>query len=219
LIELLTVIVIIGVLAAIILPVVGKVRASARKATGISNLRQVGVAVQTYAVDNKDRLPGPSALGLLHGYGNTDDPKTRAFASYIGPYLGLPDYTTLAAGVRISVPLLICPGFVREKPGSSNNVPHFVQNPNLPVITGPQPRPFGTQNVDPMVPPLTMTDLNNLPGSITLRWIICNADQKVQDVSGTWKTSLPLRGVYDHHRLRLYADSHVKLVPDDSWKN
>ncbi|RRJ94669.1 DUF1559 domain-containing protein [Opitutaceae bacterium TAV4] len=57
LVELLTVIAIIGILAAIIIPVVGRVRESARAAQGVSNLRQIGIALRTYANDNRDKLP------------------------------------------------------------------------------------------------------------------------------------------------------------------
>ncbi|RRJ97246.1 type II secretion system protein [Opitutaceae bacterium TAV4] len=57
LIELLTVIAIIGVLAGIILPVVGKVRSTARNANCISNLRQYGFAATMYAQENRGRLP------------------------------------------------------------------------------------------------------------------------------------------------------------------
>jgi len=56
LIELLTVIAIIGILAAILIPVVGKVRESGRRAACISNLRQIGLAVQMQASENGDRL-------------------------------------------------------------------------------------------------------------------------------------------------------------------
>ncbi|WP_052360858.1 type II secretion system protein [Geminisphaera colitermitum] len=57
LIELLTVIVIIGILAAIILPVASKVRESAKIAKGTSNLRQIGTALTLYAANNRDLLP------------------------------------------------------------------------------------------------------------------------------------------------------------------
>lgn len=57
LIELLTVIAIIGVLAAILIPVVGKVRESARNATCLSNLRELGTLTQLYIADNKDMIP------------------------------------------------------------------------------------------------------------------------------------------------------------------
>lgn len=57
LIELLTVIAIIGILAAIIIPTVSTVRATARETQGRSNLRQIGLSLQLYANDNKQRLP------------------------------------------------------------------------------------------------------------------------------------------------------------------
>jgi prepilin-type N-terminal cleavage/methylation domain-containing protein/prepilin-type processing-associated H-X9-DG protein len=57
LIELLTVIAIIGILAAILIPTLGRVRESSRTAAGLSNLREIGVALQLYALSNQDRLP------------------------------------------------------------------------------------------------------------------------------------------------------------------
>ena len=48
---------IIGILAAIIIPTVGKVRDSARQASCASNLRQIGAALFLYAADNKNTLP------------------------------------------------------------------------------------------------------------------------------------------------------------------
>jgi prepilin-type processing-associated H-X9-DG protein len=52
LIELLTVIAIIGILAAILIPVVGKARESARAAKCVGNLRGVGVGVVAYIEEN-----------------------------------------------------------------------------------------------------------------------------------------------------------------------
>ncbi len=62
LIELLTVIAIIGILAAIIIPTVGKVRETAQRAVDASNLREIAKAAMVYAADNSDRLPDPQAL-------------------------------------------------------------------------------------------------------------------------------------------------------------
>src|SRR5690606_6032836 len=56
LIELLTVIAIIGILAAILIPVVGKVRASARNSQCLSNVRQLAMANLLYASENKGQL-------------------------------------------------------------------------------------------------------------------------------------------------------------------
>ncbi|EIQ02091.1 prepilin-type N-terminal cleavage/methylation domain-containing protein [Opitutaceae bacterium TAV1] len=59
LVELLTVIAIIGILAAIIIPTVGKVRESARAAQCKSNLRQIGIGLVSYISASKTGvLPG-----------------------------------------------------------------------------------------------------------------------------------------------------------------
>lgn len=57
LVELLTVIAIIGILAAIIIPVVGKVRDSARTAQGLSNIRQIAIATLAYTGEHGGRFP------------------------------------------------------------------------------------------------------------------------------------------------------------------
>lgn len=57
LIELLTTIAVVAILAAILLPVLTHVRESARRAACASNLRQIGVSAQLYADENNDRLP------------------------------------------------------------------------------------------------------------------------------------------------------------------
>jgi prepilin-type N-terminal cleavage/methylation domain-containing protein len=57
LVELLTVIAIIGVLAGILIPVVGSVRKKAGMTTSMSNLRQLGNASLIFASNNRQKLP------------------------------------------------------------------------------------------------------------------------------------------------------------------
>lgn len=57
LIELLTVIAIIGILASILIPVVGKVRESAKVSACAVQLRDLGLACHLYAEDHNDMLP------------------------------------------------------------------------------------------------------------------------------------------------------------------
>ena len=57
LIELLSVIAIIGILAGILIPAVGKVRESSNSATCVSNLRQITAVSLMYANENGGRLP------------------------------------------------------------------------------------------------------------------------------------------------------------------
>ncbi len=80
LIELLTVIAIIGILAAIIIPTVGAVRKSAYKAQCASNLHQLGMAVNLYRNDNRNRLPDGQGID---GSGSANN----ANLQWIGPNL------------------------------------------------------------------------------------------------------------------------------------
>jgi len=57
LIEMLVVLAILAVLAAILFPTFAAVRGNARRTVCLSNLRQLGLAIYSYAQDNDDRLP------------------------------------------------------------------------------------------------------------------------------------------------------------------
>ncbi len=74
LIELLTVIAIIGILAAILIPTVSSVRESARGAECTSNLRQIGQAIHAYMDDHNGRTPparDPNQTGLRVAFHHT----------------------------------------------------------------------------------------------------------------------------------------------------
>jgi prepilin-type N-terminal cleavage/methylation domain-containing protein len=92
LIELLTVIVIIGILAAIILPVTSKVRTAARRAQSLSNLKQIGLAALAYTNDYKGFFPYQGGNLLDGGYDNTGDTTNHLWTWAISPYLNCPRY-------------------------------------------------------------------------------------------------------------------------------
>lgn len=88
LIELLTVIAIIGILAAIIIPVVGKVRSTARVANTTSNIRQLSLGMLAFSNDNNGRLPAtfyPASGGTPNLY----------WMNKINPYVGASKEGTL----------------------------------------------------------------------------------------------------------------------------
>ncbi|EIQ01390.1 prepilin-type N-terminal cleavage/methylation domain-containing protein [Opitutaceae bacterium TAV1] len=88
LIELLTVIAIIGILAAIIIPTVGKVRESAKKIVALNNLRQIVQASLIYASDSGDRLPGKENHTTSTPAADAEGDKTLAGVCFQLAYAG-----------------------------------------------------------------------------------------------------------------------------------
>ncbi|MCE9558134.1 MAG: prepilin-type N-terminal cleavage/methylation domain-containing protein [Armatimonadetes bacterium] len=73
LIELLVVIAIIAILAAILFPVFTQAKASAKKTTALSNMKQIGTAAMIYVADNDDLFPS------VYDGGNGGDPITTLY--------------------------------------------------------------------------------------------------------------------------------------------
>ena len=64
LIELLVVIAIIGILAALLLPVIGRAKEAGRATACVSNLHQIAIALQVYVDDNHQILPAMRDISL-----------------------------------------------------------------------------------------------------------------------------------------------------------
>jgi len=71
LIELLVVIAIIGILAAMVFPVFARARESARKAVCLSNVKNIGLAIQMYLADNNDTFPPFESRAEVYDYINS----------------------------------------------------------------------------------------------------------------------------------------------------
>lgn len=84
LIELLVVIAIISILAAILFPVFARARENARRASCMSNLKQIGLGVMMYTQDYDERLPS--------AYSGKSSPYTIAdmWMGELGPYIKNP---------------------------------------------------------------------------------------------------------------------------------
>ena len=107
LLELLVVLVIIGVLVGLLVPVVSKAKEAGRAAACLSNLRQIGIALQLYVQDNNNRLPVM---------------RDKAFDTNAPPTNALPSPDTVLSNYLGSVKVLRCPSDrkrIYEQTGSS----------------------------------------------------------------------------------------------------
>jgi prepilin-type N-terminal cleavage/methylation domain-containing protein/prepilin-type processing-associated H-X9-DG protein len=97
LVELMVVIAIIGILAALLLPTLGRAKGSAWRTKCVNNLRQLGLATQLYWDDNEDDsfryLNSSSSKGSTYWFGYMENGKegNRTFdpsQGVLAPYLG-----------------------------------------------------------------------------------------------------------------------------------
>ncbi len=86
LIELLAVIAIIGILAALLLPALNRAKETSRRTACMSNLRQVNMSVRLYAEDHSDSLPVlPSPNPYPNGVGAYYKELVKAYLGFDGP--------------------------------------------------------------------------------------------------------------------------------------
>ena len=88
LIELLVVIAIIGILASLLLPALSRAKAVAKSTSSLNNLRQLGLGLQLYTIDNNGFLPGHSSLKSETT--ELGRPRTR-WADYLFTYMSNED--------------------------------------------------------------------------------------------------------------------------------
>jgi prepilin-type N-terminal cleavage/methylation domain-containing protein/prepilin-type processing-associated H-X9-DG protein len=209
LIELLTVIAIIGILAAILLPVVGKVRRTASSAQCASHMRQVGLAVQLYAEDNRGHLPTPGPGGsniddFHSGQGPWFNREQQRLQNHIGRYLGSPTATTWSTSQMDYDANFAWSAFTSlSQPGGAS------------IVLNRKVRVRGSDTeISPWkrIAPSTyrgrkLDDIEERSRQV----VFTEVDQR--NTNAGWKNLCPPEPVHGAYRNSLYFDWHVAKVP------
>lgn len=202
--ELLTVIAIIGILAAIIIPVTAKVRTSARLSTGVNVMRNINSAIQLHAADNRGLLPGPFNDNQYVSMRWQNNQLTWRLAAY----LGCQNYPT---GRLVSQ---ICPPGFDTAVADITTSPAYLVTNHVDDGSGGRLKPWGhpsSTGVD--ATPKRVAQIVNPGRQVALMDLdneLFRSSGKAGSVSsGSGILDQPL---YGNRRNVLYFDGHVKSV-------
>lgn len=219
LIELLTVIAIVGILAAIIIPTVGRVRSAARMTTDLSNLRQIGMAAAGYVSENKGAMPFMIHNGTFMA-GEVNTTPSAGNPPRFPIYESLDRYFTKKAGFNGSGqyqwkqrPVWFSSSAVPPDGVTSANSPygdyvHYSFNPyiwrNAPGKTGTTRWRALMSNVPSPSLTVLAAETNDLAGVGDFDLDPTATPATTGDVATTYRVSQP-----GNKALYLYADYHV----------
>jgi prepilin-type N-terminal cleavage/methylation domain-containing protein/prepilin-type processing-associated H-X9-DG protein len=227
LVELLTVIAIIGILAAILIPVVGKVRAAGQKSASATKLRQIGVALSSYNADHKGRLPGYDPIpwesggktytsyGLNRGASATwytlNGVPTTDLVSQLMPYL---DFNRKAGSGSIQgiCTSFLCPSNSSQPTSTSDTkyAANYYLAPTVRTDAGITQYPFGYSSGNKRA--VIAAQISN-PGKAPA---LFDLDAAILTVIGAGVvTYAPDTAVHGTTRNVLYFDGHVAAVNKD----
>ncbi|MBA4148312.1 MAG: prepilin-type N-terminal cleavage/methylation domain-containing protein [Verrucomicrobia bacterium] len=214
--ELLVVIAIIAIIAGLLLPTLGKSKGKGQQTQCLNNLKQLGLAIQMFADDHGDQLPGPMWQGVYYVY--NDEPERMPF--YLHGYLGLPAPSPTVQTSSIA----ICPsGLLQSKPEEpgtpadslSRPVTYLASAEITNAITHVVTRPFGYPYSSPRYrlpngpdePPKKVNEIKDPSAS----WAITDIDQQNAFPGGLYYTLLSENKVHNGRRNQLYFDWHVAV--------
>lgn len=207
LVELLVVVAIIGILAALLLPTLAGVKGKAQRIHCVSNLKQIGFALQMYLNESSDRLPGPLWTGQPYLFHRES---TNHLAFYLATHLGklLPSDQTNVAEV------FLCPTyrpmFARALPDAEKV--SLIVNRDLdddPALVTP---PFGYPEFNglPRIEPFGLIEVSKY-GSPANLFALTDADKaNSPSQHNPWWPQLPDKPIHGRVRNELRFDWHVE---------
>ena len=205
LIELLVVIAVIAILAGILIPVVAQAKKKAHQTSCLSNLKQIGVAIHSYAGDHDDYLPGPIVAGARASY---DQTSSQELIFHLATYLGLPE-----PGPQTFVAkAFVCPGYERKAPDLNSLIGRKIYLLNDDIDPDPAARvpPFGY----PLAPTSDPVKLTTAQSAVGDAFAVTDVDKMLPNLNPAvgWWTDLPEGPVHGQVRNKLFFDTRVEAV-------
>jgi prepilin-type N-terminal cleavage/methylation domain-containing protein/prepilin-type processing-associated H-X9-DG protein len=185
LVELLAVIAIVGVLAAILISVVGSMRATAKTTVCMSNMRQLGVGTQLYLVDNQNVM-----------YPHSVNQGQYFWHHFLRPYVGK------AADGAANREALYCPYILDTRPNSQTEFRYtgYGKNANLGRT---ESSPSGVPGLCKKITPVYPTE------KVVLFW----DDKQETNFDGGWPKSLSYwQGAWYSLAFRHKGKSHIVFL-------
>ncbi|WP_075078052.1 type II secretion system protein [Terrimicrobium sacchariphilum] len=190
---------IICILAALLFPVVKNTMATMNRSSCLAQMAAYGKAIQLYAADNNQSLPGPIYREMAGVYGSWAP--TR-ISSFIAPYLSLPQTTTLAYSKKLQ-----CPAFLRVYKADPQawGAYSYVLNKQV-SLNGAALNPWGNPSGNTSwgrVAPATFPELAALDDGLSKTWMMQDFDGPDAAVASP---------VHRDFRNRMFFDLHAESV-------
>lgn len=211
-IEMLVVIAILALLASLLLPSLAAAKRKGQRSHCATTLKQVGVAIQSYADDNEDFLPGPIDVGVPINY--TASSK-QVLTWHVAKYLDLPAPSSIGANKSAMAWPLVCAGFRVDRTYSNTAVlKERCYTMNWSTNTTPDAwfpfKPCGYPTFSADTHRLTEMASMSPP---TERWLMQDVDKTIADCPNwDWYPNLPSKPTHRPMWNRLYFDWHVAAV-------
>jgi len=209
LIELLVVIAVIAILASLVLPALGRAKQKAYQTQCLSNLKQIGVAIELYVDDEEGTLPGPAWSGAKASYHKNE---SAELVWFLATHLSYPAPSTVPQNKPLIADVFVCPGYLHDAPNLTtmvNRKCYLLNDTNFVSQSDPANRvpPFGYPQ--PVIQPLKMSELESYASASDV-FAMTDVDKiNVINPTVTWQPDLPNRPVHGQVRNELYFDGHV----------
>lgn len=161
LVELLVSIAVLGILASLLVTVMGKARSHMETTECASNLRQMGVAINLYANEHNGNFPGPAFVSVFHdlSYRNPSFPQ-HTLTYYLAPYLEI-DISSDEPERNHVCDVAICPAFESNygpPEGVVAGEAHYQRHRTE------RYSPFGGKTGDSYMPPMSIATIDERLG-------------------------------------------------------